>query len=160
MRDEEMDDIGVRRANPMDEAIIDMLADRMADFPVPPWRTRGEIASGYYPLLRAAVHERGDEKVLLVAEHPAEGALGGMLLVTEYDDWNGRAQLRVVMLAVSQASEGRGVARRLLEAAEAFAREQGLRTLVCQVFEDNYRARRFCEQQDFRRDTVRFVKSV
>ena len=126
MREDGAARLAVRRANPMDEAMIDMLADRMADFPVPPWRTRGEIADGYHPMLRAAVHERGDGGVLLVAHR----------------------------------AEGRGVAGRLLQAAEEWARGQGLRTLVCQAFEDNWRGLAFYEHQGFRRDTVRLVKAL
>ena len=160
MREDDAARLAVRPANPMDEAMVDMLADRMADFPVPPWRTRGEIADGFHPMLRDAVHRRGDEQALLVAEHEEDGALGGVLVTTEYDEWNGRAQARVVVLAVSHGAEGRGVAGRLLEAAEAWAREQGLRTLVCQAFESNWRALAFCEHEGFRRDTVRFVKAL
>ncbi len=152
--------INVRRADPMDDSALTLLADRMADFPLPPWRTPSEIADTCLPQMRAAVHQRGFEGVLLVAEQGRGNTLGAVLVTVRRDAWNGERYGRMDVLAVQHGDERRGVASALLDAAETWAREQGLRRLACDLFDTNWRARGFCEHHGFQRDTVRYLKEL
>ena len=66
----------------------------------------------------------------------------------------------IALLAVIEAAEGRGVARRLLECAEAWARRSGYKVLSLDVFSSNGRGRRFYEKSGFAEETIRMVKQV
>ena len=71
----------LRPGHPDDESAVLRLAARLADFPVPSWRTAEEIARADDDILRAQlVAPRGDA-LLLVAE-VVPGTPAGCILVT------------------------------------------------------------------------------
>lgn len=144
----------------MDDSALEMLADRMVDFPLPPWRTPGEIADSYLPALRKAVHQHEIDGVLLVAERGRGNTLGGVLVTVHRDLWNDQRYARVDVLAVRHGEEGGGIAGALLVAAEEWAREHGLRRMACEIFDTNWRAQQFCEHMGLQRDTVRYMKDI
>lgn len=154
------DTVQIRPADPMDDSALTLLADRMADFPLPSWRTPGEIATASLPMLRAAVHQRGIEATVLVAEQGRGNILGCVLVTVHRDQWNGERYARMAVLAVQRGAEGRGVASSLLDAAQSWARREGLRRFACDLFDSNWRAQRFCEHHGFKRDTTRYLKEL
>lgn len=144
----------------MDEAFVLRLTDRMADSPMPPWRSRGEIVGGTHALLRAVLHRDRDDGILLVAEESGGGTLGCVLVMTRIDEFVGQHHAHVVVIAVAQMAEGRGIAGALMAAAEAWARDEGLRLVVVDVFERNHHAFGFCEHLGYSTETRRLVKSL
>lgn len=66
----------------------------------------------------------------------------------------------VTVLAVTKAAEGQGMAARLIEAAEEWAREQGFRLICLDVFANNRRARAFYERQGYQEDSLRLTKPL
>jgi GNAT superfamily N-acetyltransferase len=66
----------------------------------------------------------------------------------------------VSLLATTPEAEGMGVAHRLMEAAEDWARGRGYRLLSLDVFADNTRAVAFYERRGFRSETFRMVKPL
>jgi GNAT superfamily N-acetyltransferase len=63
-------------------------------------------------------------------------------------------------LAVAQESEGKGVGRALLDSVERWARDQGYREVVLDVFAGNQRAIAFYERQGYRPDHIRMAKPL
>ena len=61
---------------------------------------------------------------------------------------------------MSEAAAGRGLARRLVERVEQWARARGSVRVDLNVFCANRRARGFYEHLGFRPETVRYVKDV
>jgi ribosomal protein S18 acetylase RimI-like enzyme len=63
-------------------------------------------------------------------------------------------------LAVTRESEGKGVARALLDHVERWARDNGFREVVLDVFAGNQRAIAFYERQGYRPDHIRMAKPI
>jgi GNAT superfamily N-acetyltransferase len=66
----------------------------------------------------------------------------------------------VSLLAIEKDAEGHGLAHRLMQAAEDWARGRGYRLLSLDVFADNRRAVDFYERRGFRSETLRMVKPL
>lgn len=133
--------IAIRPAGPDDLAFLFRLTERLADFPVPPWRTRGMIARADDAVIRTAL-ERPDPATLLVVATDGEGTPRGYLLATTRRDYfTGGPHGHVEILAVEPEVEGRGIGRALLDAADGWARSRGYDHLTLNVFAANERAR-------------------
>lgn len=66
----------------------------------------------------------------------------------------------VSLLAVDKEAEGLGVARLLMDEAEAWARALGYRFLSLDVFADNRHAVELYERRGFKTETLRMVKPL
>jgi RimJ/RimL family protein N-acetyltransferase len=152
--------IVVRRAVPHDEALLLSLTPRLADFPRPPWRSALEIDRSDHAVLLAALHRPGPDSLVLVAERPA-GQPGGMALVTTQTDYfTHERHPHVETLAVAATHEGQGLARALLDAAEAWARTRGFDFITLTVFDGNRRARTVYERRGYLAETVTMRKPL
>lgn len=151
--------ITLRTAGPGDEPAVVRLAGELADFPVPPWRTAGEIARADLPILRAALARTPDDQLLLIAEHEA-GVAGCVYVVTNRDYFSGEAHAYVEVLAVAPEARGLGVARRLMDAADAWARGRGYRRMRLAVWHQNERARGLYEHLGFQPETMYYLKEL
>ena len=152
--------IVVRPAAPADEAVLLSLTRRLADFPRPPWRSALEIERSDHSVLLAAVHHPSPESLVLVAERPA-GQPGGMALVTTQTDYfTHEPHPHVETLAVAASHEGQGLARALLDAAEAWARSRGSDFITLTVFDGNRRARAVYERRGYLAETVTMRKPL
>jgi ribosomal-protein-alanine N-acetyltransferase len=76
------------------------------------------------------------------------------------DYFSGEKHGYIADLAVSRSSEGRGVGRILLEAAEDWACANGYRLLTLYVFSVNARAQRVYERHGFQPELVKYVKVI
>jgi GNAT superfamily N-acetyltransferase len=63
-------------------------------------------------------------------------------------------------LIVAAAAEGRGVARALLAATEAWAAARGYRFVTLNVFAANTHARRVYERAGYVEDAIRYIKEL
>lgn len=61
---------------------------------------------------------------------------------------------------MAEGAEGTGIAHRLMQEAETWARAQGYRFLCLDVFADNRQAVEFYERRDFQTETLRMVKPL
>jgi len=131
----------VRAASPADRAFILRAIPRLSEgFPLPAWRTPREVAEAEAATLEAALERVPKGALLLVAE--SSDGPGGLIYLEQQIDYFRRApHAHVAVLVVAGEAEGHGVARLLLEAAETWAREQGLAMLTLNVFAGNTRAR-------------------
>ncbi|MFY9824707.1 MAG: GNAT family N-acetyltransferase [Thermoanaerobaculia bacterium] len=152
--------VTVREAGPEDLPFVEETAVRLAGFPLPAWRTAQEVVVGEARTLRRFVESGGAGSKLLVAEDAHGNPLGFIFLETEEDYFTRARHGHVGILAVAAAAEGRGVGRALMQAAEAWGREQGFSKLTLNVFENNHHARKVYERLGYSPETLRYVKAL
>jgi ribosomal protein S18 acetylase RimI-like enzyme len=150
--------LSIRPGRPTDQAFILALTERLSGFAVPHWRTPAEICSADHRILMQALHHPTPEVSLLVAEEPPGVPLGFVLSTTRQDYFTGESHAHVEVLAVEVSAEGRGVARRLMAAAESWAAERGYRRITLNVFPANERARVLYDRLGYEPETVHYHK--
>jgi ribosomal protein S18 acetylase RimI-like enzyme len=148
----------IRRATAADEPALLAMAQRMANFEVPPWRSAAEIieADGA-DMLRAVLTPRPDHEVFVA---DVGGQAAGCLYVLVATDFFGRQHAHISVIATTAAAEGTGVGRALMAHAEAWALDRGLALLTLNVFATNTRARHFYERAGFAVEMIKYAKSV
>ncbi len=151
--------VRVRRGVPGDEALVLALADQLAAFPVPPWRTAREIQRADDGVIREALRSGTPGTVAFVADGTA-GLDGVACLTTQVDYFTREPVAHIEVLAVDPGAQGRGVARALLHAAEGWARETGLHRISLNVWAQNERARGLYEHLGYAPETLHYLKEL
>ena len=150
----------VRPARPQDRTFVLGLVPRLAQgFPLPACRTQEDVVQAETALLEAALEAMPAGAELLIAETSA-GEPGGFVYLEQQLDYYGRPHGHVSVLAVAASTEGQGVGRTLLEAAETWTRQQGLSLLTLNVFAGNARARAVYDRLGYVPETLRYVKTL
>jgi ribosomal protein S18 acetylase RimI-like enzyme len=153
--------LSIRSARHDDEAFLLSLLPRLADFPLPEWRTAGEIARGDRALLLEALHGRIEHAAILVAElSPGGERAGYVFATTKHDYFTRAAHAHVEVIAVTPEAERRGVARALMEAIEHWAGRRGYRHITLNVFDRNARARALYDSLGYEAETIHFRKNL
>src|SRR5512136_1178496 len=94
----------IRPARQDDEAFLVALLPRLSDFPLPAWRTAGEIAQVDRHLLHDAITGVLPHSAILVAElSPGGERLGYVFATTKHDYFTHAAHAHVEILAVEAA---------------------------------------------------------
>lgn len=150
----------IRAAGADDEPFLLALTARLADFPVPAWRTAREIADADHQLLLAALHQPREDAAILVAEDASGRPSGYVFLTTRSDYFTGRPFAHVEVLAIEVAAQGAGAARALMEAGEAWARVRGYAGVTLNVFATNQRARGLYEHLGYQPETLHYLKAL
>ena len=149
--------VSIRLATPADREFLLALADRLADFPHPSWRSREEIADGDRQALKDALEHPTADRDLFVAE--LDGAHAGCLLMWTLEDYFAHVRhAHVSVLAVTRAAEGCGVGSALMQHAERWARDRGHDRITLSVFDGNDRARALYARQGYRHEMHRLVR--
>jgi ribosomal protein S18 acetylase RimI-like enzyme len=151
--------VAIRLATAADRGFLGELANRLADFERPGWRSHAEIADGDRRALFDALDEPRPGTELFIAELGAERA--GCLLMWTLEDyftqtWHGH----VSVLAVTREAEGHGVGRALMEFAEQWSRRRGHTSLTLSVFEGNRRAQALYERVGYTTEMRRMIKRL
>lgn len=133
-------EVEIRKANRDDRDAVLALADRLAAFG-PTTRSAREIAERERRALADALESLIPSAELLVAEVPDHGLVGVLLMETREDYFTAERHAHIGILAVARDVEGRGIGRRLLAAAEQWAREREYRRMTLSVFAENARAK-------------------
>jgi ribosomal protein S18 acetylase RimI-like enzyme len=151
--------VAIRLATPADRAFLSTIAERLADFDRPAWRSHEEIADGdRRALLEALDHPRPGTE-LFIAE--LDGSRAGCALMWTLEDYFSQQwHAHLSVIAVSKAAEGLGVGRALLDFAERWARERGHDSITLSVFEGNERARALYERTGFVTEMRRMIKRL
>lgn len=110
-------------------------------------------------MLKALGRAEGDS-LILVAESGPGNPLGCLFVTPETDFFTGAQGGHIEVVAVAAEAEGRGIARRLMEAGETWARERGFRFLTLNVFVANERARSVYEGLGYSQEIVRYRKAL
>lgn len=151
--------VAIRSATSADREFLHALADRLADFERPFWRSRHEIADGDRRALNEALDHPQSGTELFVAELGGQPA-GCLLMWTLEDYFSQQWHAHVSVIAVTREFEGRGVGRELMAHAERWARAHGYGSLTLSVFEGNDRARRLYERMGFHTEMRRMTKPL
>ena len=154
------DGLRLRPAALEDEPFLLALTTRLAAFPVPPWRTREEIATADHFILLDALQHPSPRTLILVAEEPTGTPAGYVFVSTKQDYFTGRPHAHVEVLAVMEAAQGRGVARALMTAAEEWARARGDDAITLNVFDRNAAARALYGRLGYQPETVHYWKGL
>lgn len=150
----------IRPATLDDLSAVHALAERLAEFELPPGRTAREIARADHHILIAQLQNPRDDVLFLYAEDEQRHPLGTVFVNTRRDYFTQQPVAYVEVLAVSEAAAGHGLGRRLMERVDAWARARGCVRVDLNVFCANRRARGFYEHLGFREETVRYVKDL
>ena len=90
----------------------------------------------------------------------ANGLHGAVCLTTQVDYFTHEELAHVEVLAVDPSAQGRGVARILMDAAEAWARQQGFARISLNVWTQNERARGLYEHLGYLPETMHYLKAL
>ena len=152
------DSIRIRAARLDDEALLVACATRLTTFELPPWRTPDSIATADAREMMAAVRAGSPDNEVFVAERA--GTPVGCLHVLGDTDFFGNRHAHISVIATTEAAEGTGVGRALLEHAEAWSRHRGYALLTLNVFAANDRARGFYERAGMTAEMMKYVKPL
>lgn len=147
----------VRTPKPGDRDVILALGDRLVAFG-PTTRSAADVAARERRALAEALDAHDSLAELLVADVPDRGVVGVILVETRQDYFTGEGHGHVAILAVAADVEGRGIGRRLLGAAEQWARKRGYRRLTLSVFTENLRAKAFYAHEQWRPELETYYK--
>lgn len=151
--------VAIRLATPADRDLLSTLAERLADFDRPAWRSHDEIADGDRRALFEALDHPRPGTELFIAE--LDGAPSGCLLMWTLEDYFSQQwHAHVSVIAITRAAEGRGVGRALMAHAEEWARARGHRSITLSVFEGNRRAQALYERVGYATEMRRMIKRL
>jgi ribosomal protein S18 acetylase RimI-like enzyme len=146
----------IRPARPEDAGALGELSHRAATVDAPAWMTVHSIEEET-AFIGSLIDQADPRRLILVAVDGQDRVLGGAG-VTRSNDGEPRAHLNSI--GVMPGAEGRGIARALLAAIEAWCREQGLDELTLDVYPSNQRARRLYEGVGFETQWHRLRKRI
>jgi ribosomal protein S18 acetylase RimI-like enzyme len=150
----------LRAPLPSDESFLLALTERLGAFPVPPWRTAAMVAASDHPILLEALHRPEPDTLILIAE-PEPGNPAGFIFATSKTDYfTGERHAHIEILAVRPEMERRGIARKLMEGAEEWARSRGYGQITLNVFAQNEGARRVYDRLGYQPELVRYWKGL
>jgi ribosomal protein S18 acetylase RimI-like enzyme len=148
----------VRSASAEDRAGILELGPRLAEG-VAPWRDQAEalLAGRRWLEDSLAAAAAGDGAVLVA---PDEQGIAGVISIRPSTHFTGERDAYIGALAVAERAARRGVGRALVEAADAWAREHGLRNLTLHTGAFNTGARAFYAALGFTEEEVRLTRPL
>lgn len=154
-----MNTVTIRLAVAADRAYLVAATERLADFPVPPWRTAAQIAEADRRILLAALDRPDDGALVLVAEQNAT-PVGCLFATTESDYFDGAAVAHIEVVVVSKSAQGHGVGKLLMAEAESWARARGYRRMTLNAFRANAHARAVYEHLGYAPEIVKYLKEL
>jgi ribosomal protein S18 acetylase RimI-like enzyme len=150
----------IRAAVPEDEKVLVALMNHLADFPVPLWRTREEIARADRPMLLSALNEPSPETVIMVAEESDDRVSGYVFVSTHYDFFTGQPHAHIEVVVVAPAFRGQGIGPMLVAEAEQWATRRGYDRVTLNVFSSNSLAKNLYERLGYSAETVHYLKEL
>ncbi|HVI89744.1 MAG TPA: GNAT family N-acetyltransferase [Dongiaceae bacterium] len=158
IHDVQIDKVVIRIAGPADHVFIRAQAPRLTEIAHLPGRPKAAIEAFQSALIEAALTMPPAGSRTLIACTAPEKPLGFVHLEPAPDPLTQAPAGYVSMLSVATGAEGYGIGRLLMEAAEAWAREQGFACLSLDVFAGNTHGRAFYARQGFQEDSVKLYK--
>ena len=155
-----MQAIELRPAQPEDRDFLHSLSPRLSGVPGPAWHDL-KAMEGFQDRYMAATFANVDPSAQTLVAWSADGKRLGYIHVRPFKDGVTDEPCGYVsLLALTEDAEGKGIAHRMMEAAETWARAQGYRFLCLDVFADNRHAVEFYERRGFQTETLRMVKPL
>jgi ribosomal protein S18 acetylase RimI-like enzyme len=155
------DEICIRLATADDIPFAQSLAERFARVGTPPWRDPTQMWHFHQRSMQGVNTAISNPNDLVLIAEDAWGLRLGFIHVTQTPDFfTSEKQGYISDVAVSEQAEGKGVARALMERAEAWARECGFRILALDVFASNVHARSFYQRLGYVEETLKLIKEL
>ncbi|MDQ7249416.1 GNAT family N-acetyltransferase [Dongia sedimenti] len=154
------DDIVIRPAVAADRPFLISLDERLVEEAVVPEITRDQLIAFQSTYTREALDADKPGMATLIAVDGTGRPLGYIQLEPHHDMLTGETSGYVSILAVRAEAQGRGVAKRLLDAADDWAVRAGFRFLMLDVFASNATARRFYERRGFVDESLRLRRKL
>lgn len=148
--------IHVRPYISVDHDFVITLAARLA-IGRAPWRDAERVIATAEGWVQSSVERHGPEGVVFIAERRPSERLG-FAAVSWRTHSTGEREAYIGELATQESSEGKGVGTALVQACEAWARNEGSRLLALHTGSGNHRALAFYHQLGFRQEDVSLVK--
>ena len=150
--------IRIRPAGDADRAAVLGLAPRLAEG-VAPWRDQAEalLAGRRWREESLDAAKNGDGAVLVAAD---AAGIAGVVSVRSSTHFTGERDGYIGELVVADRASKRGIGRALIAAAEAWARDHGLRNLTLHTGAFNANARGFYAALGFAEEEVRLTRPV
>lgn len=152
--------VRIRPAGIADQPFLIALTQRLAAFPLPPWRTAQEIARADHPILLDALTRPSAETLIAVATDDADDQLGYVFVSTKVDYFTAERHGHIEILAVGEEATGRGVGHALMAEADRWAAARGYRFLTLSVFATNQRALGLYDRLGYQPELLRYRKTV
>jgi len=151
--------VNLRKAKEIDLPFIHSLSAILAAGAKLAWHTNEAIQTFQDDYIAEMMAETTVRHTTLIAER--DGVALGFIHVRESkDDISGEECGTVPLLAVTEAAQGAGIGKLLMEAAESWSREKGFRLLHLEVFSTNDQARYFYDSLGFKPDTINMIKAL
>ena len=135
-------------------------AARLAAAAELPWHSHDDVLRFQHRFMDAALARPASESGTFIAEDDSTGRLGFVHVEASTDPVTLESCAYLSLLAVIEPAQGQGVAARLMEAAEDWARQQGFRLIALDVFANNRRARGFYARLGYQDDSLRLTKTL
>jgi len=148
--------IHVRSYIPDDRTFVLSLAPRLI-LGMPPWRDPQKCLSAVQGWITGSIDQHGQKTMVFVAEDE-QGERLGFATVKHMAHFTGESQAYIDELAISEAAEGRGVGKALLQSCEQWARDQGHRIIALDTGAANVRALGFYQHLGYRAEDVKLIK--
>jgi ribosomal protein S18 acetylase RimI-like enzyme len=150
--------VQIRPYRPGDREQVMAIAPRLAEW-VASWRDQDAVLAAVHGWVRDSVDSCGQPGhaayVAALGQHVA-----GFVSVSERTHFTGQADAYVGELAVQSGMERRGIATRLMAAAEAWAAQRGLPFLTLETGAANRPARDLYRALGYQEEDVRLTKAV
>ena len=153
-----MPELKIRPATRADRPVLVGLAERLASFQLPPWRTPESIANADAGAMLEAIESASDDNEVVIAER--DGVPVGCLHILVITDFFGVSHGHISVLSTTAEAEGTGVGRALIAHAEDWTRRRRLSLMTLNVFAGNERARRFYDRTGFEVEMLKYAKRV
>jgi GNAT superfamily N-acetyltransferase len=150
----------LRQAGPADRSFCDALTDRLLIGSQGTGRSDLELNHFARLCLDDAFINPAEPSLTLIAETADLQPLGFVHAISGLDQIADGPYAYISLLAVRAEAEGLGIADRLLEAAEDWARDNGFRRLALDVFHGNDRARQFYQRRGFLAETLHLTRCL
>lgn len=150
----------VRVARTEDEPRIRFLLKRFEGESLPSWRDPAPLAGSLEKEATKLFDPPSGDYVLMVCVDEGDRPIGFAQAMMDNDFFTEEPQGHILFIATDAAQEGRGVARRLVDAIGDWAREKGAKGLLLYVFATNERARAAYRRFGFEEDMLKMVKPL
>ena len=152
--------IRIRRATAEDRDFMFAQAARLAAVANLSWHADSDVLRFQHRFIATTLARPEAECSTFIAEGESAQLLGFVHIESSTDSVTLEPCAYVALLAVIEAAQGQGVAARLVEAAEDWARRQGFRLIALDVFANNQRARAFYARHGYLEDSLRLTKPL
>jgi len=134
------------------------LFPRLASFELPNNRNPDHLWRSDADLLRSWAAGNLDECIVHVAKDADDKVVGVTLVSLQPELLSHAPSAHLEAIVVAAAAEGKGIGKRLMEAAEKSARKRGALSMSLHVFAANERARRVYERAGYDEELIRCIK--